>query len=157
MRCHVTEHGALPLDKYCATAASLALEREPLDSSRAIGIESEVDSASAFEPGVFEPVSRAKTQLRAAVIAVARRGWFYPQRHNSSQEAKMAEQASSETLKMFKVVRNDEEQYSVWPVNRDNPAGWHDAGYEDSREKCLEHIEDVWKDMRPLSLRRSQS
>lgn len=54
----------------------------------------------------------------------------------------------------FKVVVNDEEQYSIWPVDRNNPLGWRDAGKSGSREECLAHIKEVWTDMRPLSLRR---
>jgi len=53
----------------------------------------------------------------------------------------------------YKVVVNDEEQYSIWPVQRDNPLGWRDAGFSGSKEACLDHIEEVWTDMRPLSLR----
>jgi len=53
------------------------------------------------------------------------------------------------------VVRNDEEQYSVWPAGRDVPAGWHPAGFEGPRADCLTHIDEVWTDMRPLSLRRA--
>lgn len=51
------------------------------------------------------------------------------------------------------VVVNDEEQYSVWPVGRALPAGWHTAGFQGSREDCLAHIGEVWTDMRPKSLR----
>ncbi|MBO2458315.1 MbtH family protein [Actinomadura violacea] len=54
----------------------------------------------------------------------------------------------------FLVVRNDEEQYSLWWSGRDLPAGWHAAGVEGTREECLAHIGEVWTDMRPLSLRR---
>lgn len=53
----------------------------------------------------------------------------------------------------YLVVRNDEEQYSIWPEGRDLPAGWHAEGKSGSREECLEHIEAVWTDMRPRSLR----
>ena len=53
----------------------------------------------------------------------------------------------------FKVVLNDEEQYSIWPTDRDNPAGWKDEGKRGTREACLEHIERVWTDLRPKSLR----
>ncbi|GII04764.1 MbtH family protein [Planobispora takensis] len=52
-----------------------------------------------------------------------------------------------------KVVLNDEEQYSIWPVGRENPAGWHDAGFTGTKDECLAHIEQVWTDMRPKSLR----
>lgn len=51
------------------------------------------------------------------------------------------------------VVRNDEEQYSVWPGGRSMPAGWEATGFEGSRDECLDHIEVVWTDIRPLSLR----
>jgi MbtH protein len=49
---------------------------------------------------------------------------------------------------------NDEEQYSIWRTDRDLPLGWHDAGKEGTKEECLAHIDTVWTDMRPLSLRR---
>lgn len=60
----------------------------------------------------------------------------------------------SETEPMFKVVVNHEEQYSIWPADRDLPAGWSAEGTEGPKEECLAHIERVWTDMRPLSLRR---
>ena len=54
----------------------------------------------------------------------------------------------------YKVVVNDEEQYSIWPADRENPIGWKDAGKSGTKEECLEYIREVWTDMRPLSLRR---
>jgi MbtH protein len=54
----------------------------------------------------------------------------------------------------YAVVVNDEEQYSLWPADRDIPGGWHEEGTHGSKEECLAHIETVWTDMRPLSLRR---
>jgi MbtH protein len=55
----------------------------------------------------------------------------------------------------FHVVRNDEEQYSIWATDRDIPAGWHAVGTTGTRDECLDHIDRVWTDMRPLSLRRA--
>jgi MbtH protein len=55
--------------------------------------------------------------------------------------------------KPLKVVVNHEEQYSIWPVDRELPSGWRDAGKVGSKEECLAYIEQVWVDMRPLSLR----
>jgi MbtH protein len=55
---------------------------------------------------------------------------------------------------VYRVVRNDEEQYSIWPVDRELPLGWHAEGTEGSRTECLEHIGRIWTDMRPASLRR---
>jgi MbtH protein len=56
---------------------------------------------------------------------------------------------------MFRVVVNHEEQYSLWPADRDPPAGWTDGGKVGTRQECLDHIEAVWTDMRPKSLRRA--
>lgn len=54
----------------------------------------------------------------------------------------------------YKVVLNHEEQYSIWPAERENAPGWRDAGYTGTKAECLAYIERVWTDMRPLSLRR---
>jgi MbtH protein len=54
----------------------------------------------------------------------------------------------------YKVVINHEEQYSIWPVDRENALGWNDVGINGPKQKCLDHIEEVWTDMRPLSLRK---
>ena len=53
----------------------------------------------------------------------------------------------------YKVVINHEEQYSIWPADRENALGWKDVGEVGSKEECLDYIEEVWTDMRPLSLR----
>jgi MbtH protein len=54
----------------------------------------------------------------------------------------------------YAVVVNDEEQYSIWWDERELPAGWRREGFTGTREECLAHIDEVWTDMRPLSLRR---
>ena len=54
---------------------------------------------------------------------------------------------------IYKVVMNHEEQYSIWPADRDNPLGWQDAGPSGPKAECLAYIQEVWTDMRPLSLR----
>ena len=54
----------------------------------------------------------------------------------------------------YKVVLNHEEQYSIWPAERENAPGWRDAGQTGTKAECLAYIERVWTDMRPLSLRR---
>ena len=59
-----------------------------------------------------------------------------------------------EDLTTYKVVVNHEEQYSIWPADRDIPSGWTDAGKAGNKRECLEYIEEVWTDMRPLSLRK---
>jgi len=54
----------------------------------------------------------------------------------------------------YKVVVNLEEQYSIWPERKPCPDGWAEVGVSGSKAECLAHIEVVWTDMRPLSLRR---
>lgn len=66
-------------------------------------------------------------------------------------------QADNEDTTIYKVVVNHEEQYSIWPDDRDNPPGWRDAGKSGQKAECLAHIEEVWVDMRPLSLRRQMA
>jgi uncharacterized protein YbdZ (MbtH family) len=64
-------------------------------------------------------------------------------------------QANGEDATIYKVVVNHEEQYSIWPDHRENPRGWSEVGVRGTKAECLAHIESVWTDMRPLSLRRA--
>jgi MbtH protein len=58
-------------------------------------------------------------------------------------------------LQTYKAVVNHEEQYSIWPADRQNPLGWRDTGTVGTKQACLDYIEQVWTDMRPLSLRKA--
>ena len=64
----------------------------------------------------------------------------------------MTESATDD--RRWQVVLNDEEQYSIWWTDRELPQGWRSEGTEGTRDECLRRIEEVWTDMRPLSLRR---
>ncbi|MFJ8959774.1 MbtH family protein [Lentzea sp. NPDC102401] len=55
----------------------------------------------------------------------------------------------------YTVVVNHEEQYSIWPTYREVPSGWREVGVTGTKSECLSHVETVWTDMRPLSLRRA--
>ena len=60
---------------------------------------------------------------------------------------------------VYKVVMNHEEQYSIWPEDRENPLGWDDVKKDGEvvsgpKQECLDYIKEVWTDMRPLSLRK---
>jgi MbtH protein len=59
-----------------------------------------------------------------------------------------------EAARQYKVVVNQEEQYSIWVADREPPAGWKEAGRSGSKIECLAWIDEIWTDMRPLSLRR---
>ncbi|MFD0279212.1 MbtH family protein [Kitasatospora sp. NPDC127111] len=60
---------------------------------------------------------------------------------------------SNEDTTVYQVVVNHEEQYSIWPADRELPAGWRAEGPRGEKAQCLAHIDEVWTDMRPLSLR----
>jgi MbtH protein len=57
----------------------------------------------------------------------------------------------------YHVVVNHEEQYSIWPDYKALPEGWRAEGKTGTKDECLAHIEAVWTDMRPLSLREAMA
>ncbi|MEH2256241.1 MbtH family protein [Nostoc sp.] len=63
-------------------------------------------------------------------------------------------QDNKEDTAIYKVVVNHEEQYSIWPADRENALGWKNAGKSGLKQECLDYIKEVWTDMRPLSLRK---
>lgn len=89
-----------------------------------------------FPPGFS--LSNARAVLRAAV--------------RSHQEQAMTSVFDRDDIQ-FQVVVNHEEQYSIWPEYKEIPQGWRAAGKSGLKKDCLAYIEEVWTDMRPLSLR----
>ena len=63
----------------------------------------------------------------------------------------------AEDTAIYKVVINHEEQYSIWPADREPPLGWKEVGQQGPKTECLAYIKDVWTDMRPLSLRQKMA
>jgi MbtH protein len=61
--------------------------------------------------------------------------------------------SDDEDTTTYTVVINGEEQYSIWPADRELPDGWKSDGTTGLKAECLAHIDAVWTDMRPLSLR----
>nr|WP_316203121.1 MbtH family NRPS accessory protein [Bradyrhizobium sp. SZCCHNRI30512] len=59
-----------------------------------------------------------------------------------------------EDARTYLVVINHEEQYSIWLKDTTLPAGWAAVGKEGTKSDCLQFIDEVWTDMRPLSLRK---
>lgn len=53
----------------------------------------------------------------------------------------------------FHVLVNDEGQHSLWPGFVPVPQGWQVTLESAGRQECLDHIEQHWTDLRPLSLR----
>ena len=62
--------------------------------------------------------------------------------------------SEDEDTTIYLVVMNGEEQYSIWPGYKPVPDGWNPVGKQGRKQECLAYIEEVWTDMRPLSLRR---
>lgn len=62
-----------------------------------------------------------------------------------------------EDLTTYDVVVNHEEQYSIWPAHKEPPNGWNRVGRQGTKTECLAYIEEVWTDMRPLSLRKAMA
>jgi MbtH protein len=62
-----------------------------------------------------------------------------------------------EDTSTYTVVRNHEEQYSIWRADRELPLGWNAVGKTGPKAECLAYIDEVWTDMRPLSLRKAMA
>ncbi|HEY0699329.1 MAG TPA: MbtH family protein [Micromonospora sp.] len=52
----------------------------------------------------------------------------------------------------YYVLVNDEGQHSLWPAFAEVPAGWNVVHGQDTRQACLDYVEQNWTDMRPKSL-----
>jgi len=86
----------------------------------------------------------------ASVVDMARP--HHPAQFFNKGDTSMSDEREDTTI--YKVVVNHEEQYSIWPADRENALGWNDAGKTGTKEECLAYIKEVWTDMRPLSLRK---
>jgi MbtH protein len=73
--------------------------------------------------------------------------------HSIGTKGEQVYSDEKEDTTVYKVVVNDEEQYSIWPSDRANPLGWKDVGKSGLKAECLDFIKEVWTDMRPRSLR----
>ncbi len=55
---------------------------------------------------------------------------------------------------IYLVVQSAQQRYSLWPADRNIPAGWRHIGASGSRATCLQYIEQVWTELTPALLRR---
>jgi MbtH protein len=76
---------------------------------------------------------------------------------NFTSKEKIMSRDEREDNTIQQVVVNHEEQYSIWPADREAPLGWTGVGKSGPKEECLAYIKEVWTDMRPLSLRRKMA
>jgi MbtH protein len=122
-----------------------------------------VDNSIPFETVPDQPVrTRARVNFGtipnsvgpAFIPDVARTAWSAETADIKSTRRGDVNRDDREDTTIYRVVINDEEQYSIWPTGRSNPLGWRDAEKSGSKAECLAYIEEVWTDMRPLSLRK---
>ena len=65
-----------------------------------------------------------------------------------------SDRSDREDTRTYRVVVNQEEQYALWLEFKEIPLGWRDAGKVGTKAECMAWVDEVWTDMRPLSLRR---
>ena len=58
---------------------------------------------------------------------------------------------------LFKVIKNDEGQYSLWPEKKATPAGWTETGFTGSKAEATDYVDREWTDMRPISLQKAMA
>ncbi len=54
---------------------------------------------------------------------------------------------------MYFIVKNSEEQYSIWPSYKPLASRWEKVSNKKPKAEYLNYIENNWLDMRPLSLK----
>jgi MbtH protein len=52
----------------------------------------------------------------------------------------------------YTVLRNEENQHSLWPAFADVPAGWTITHGPAPREECMTYVQENWTDLRPRSV-----
>jgi len=52
----------------------------------------------------------------------------------------------------YSVLRNDENQHSLWPSFAPVPDGWTVVHGPGRREDCMAYVRDNWQDLRPRSV-----
>jgi len=51
---------------------------------------------------------------------------------------------------IYIAVVNHEEQYSIWPADRELALGWREAGMSGTKAEVLAWIEQAWTDTQPM-------
>jgi len=103
---------------------------------------------------ILMQISRSRNQSRD--VPNAHICWRSRRSHPWKRWAKGGSLSNIESeadVDVYEVVVNHEEQYSIWLAERAVPSGWTKVGHRGSKSQCLDYIEKVWTDMRPLSVR----
>ena len=64
----------------------------------------------------------------------------------------MAWDEEEDTTTYRVLVSAEKKAYSILPDKQRPPVGWKDSGFQGRKLECLEYIQRIWVDMRPLSL-----
>jgi MbtH protein len=106
----------------------------------------------------FEPGGWPGTVLRLAQIrTICLRDRLLSFQHIFKFQIQSMSIQNTQADVLYEVVTNDELQYSIWPADKALPLGWQAAGFKGVKQACLDHINTVWTDMRPLSLRQQMA
>lgn len=62
-------------------------------------------------------------------------------------------ESAIETELQYQVVVNQQGQYSIYLIHKELPVGWETCRFQGSKKQCLAHINSVWIDMRPASVK----
>ena len=93
-----------------------------------------------------------RSRVRKTLYRIAR--GFTIERYLACKGDEQMSTDEPEDNTIYKVVVNHEEQYSIWPAEREAPLGWREVDKTGTKPDCLAYIKEVWTDMRPLSLRK---
>jgi uncharacterized protein YbdZ (MbtH family)/MFS family permease len=93
----------------------------------------------------FPPIETAGSD--EAVVAAQ------PPESNPDQQFPTKGESEMDDDARYEVLRNDEDQYSLWLAGHEVPPGWYRVGKEGTKEECSAYVDEVWTDMRPRSLR----
>lgn len=58
---------------------------------------------------------------------------------------------------LYRILKNDEDQYSLWPSEKNIPNGWKDIGVDGTGDECKKWLDENWTDLRPKSLKEKMS
>jgi MbtH protein len=65
--------------------------------------------------------------------------------------------AEDDDTRTYTVLINHEEQYSLWLAELAIPEGWRSVGKTGTKQECIDYVQKVWTDLRPLSLRKAMA
>lgn len=50
---------------------------------------------------------------------------------------------------IFTVIIGQENEFTIWPQDKEIPVGWKSVGQSGTKEECMDYIQEVWTDPLP--------